>query len=829
MKKTVIWLLVLSLLLGLAGCGSEPAEPSTADTQPTVTTQPPSTEPSLTEPTPTEPVTAPTVSEPAAPIPVTLKIVVDESEIDWLERRLTAFEAVYPKYDITWDLTVLGDWPKLTLVEYIRSDPQPEADIYLIHSAHFSFMMDEGLLGPIGKDAQRLLRDQVPQAAWDTVSFMNDETYGLPLGSSPMPVLLYRKSVFSPQDLVSMEALLQKGIVTFPFYEPVFASIFFYANGGSVCGPGSYDARYGIRFGGPEGQDTAGRIAELAAHPNMRPLASFQEFLDGSVDAFVDNAIRYQDALSVLGDDVGIAPLPTVTINGISKPLKAPIDFWMVCMGEKTQNKELATMLAVHLTSPDSQADRYTETGAIPIVRSLMDDPAIATDPFASATMAQVFGGSVPYRDIGKVSSYFWNKMRSMMMKILEEKLDALQAAALLDEVFPTPTALPETLPTAPPSEDAQLVTMRVWTYDKQWAQQMLDQFQLLHPEYEFQWLYEQTDASSILEMRELGMEIEPAVDVMMFSQSFLGQLIEQDILAPIRSSAPAGVSPILTKSVTGPDGNVYGLPISVGGGVLYYNKDIYSAEDLGRLEDLMKKGRVYYSLSTPDTAMALLLGNGCTVYGPDGNDLSAGIQLGGSQGYEVILRLVELMNDPAVGDDMFNRHYIGKETFLAGQAGAWIGGHGLYSELVAGLGYKLGVAPLPTIRVGSREFTIPALASPTCVGVGKYSRHPALAQELAAFLASSESQLLRYELHGSLPADVTLKTSPSISRYPHQVLAMERVAALEHFRPSLSGMTGIYSELAPFLLYIARGEVTKENYIERWDQFLREQASRSP
>ncbi len=792
MKHITIWLLVLALLL--TGCTTSSDNPAT------------------TTPTPTEPTTAPT--------PVTLKVMAFEADQQsgWLKQQLSAFEAAHPEYIITWDFILRGKWDFMS--EILQTNPDPGADVYFIRPSELSLMQEKELIAPIGEDAQRLLADQLPQSAWDTVRTKEGNTYALPLSCSNTPVLVYRKSAFTDKEIGSLEAMLEKGIVHYELGSSYQASMLFFANGCSIGGPGVYDPELGVRFGGPEGRDVARKIVELANHPNIQTFLFDQSPPEGGADAFIYDSSLYEKAVQFFGDDAAVAPLPTVLLNGKNLLMKNVLAFEMVCLGAGTAHPDLAAQLAAHLTAPEAQLARYTSTGNTPIARCLMDNPVITADPLATVLMTQAFHNSVPNREM-PIETLI--DMEDYLLRpILQDDLDGSQAALRADKVFPTPTALPESQqPATPPAEGAPLVPMRIWTTSKDWAEQMLQRFQTLHPEYEFLWVVEDMSSFSIMEYLKSNPNPDPAVDVLLYEQCDLGTLLELDALAPVLGAAPAGVPQVLIDSVTGTDGNLYGLPIINSSGVLYYNKEIYAPEDLSSLETMMKKSRVYYPLSNPTIGLALLLANGCTIYGPQGNDPTAGVQLGGDRGYEVLLRTIELLNDPALGDDRYNKHGLGKEHFYSGEAGAWIGEIQDYQEMLAKLGDKLGCAPLPTIRVGNRDIPLPTLQIPTCVGVGKNSRHPELAQELAAFLSSSESQLLRYKLTSSLPADTTLRTDPAFHYAPHHVAAMETAENHCYFNPSIPNPPCDSIQLFPILYGIVNGEITKDNYKERWDQFL--------
>lgn len=86
-------------------------------------------------------------------------------------------------------------------------------------------------------------------------------------------------------------------------------------------------------------------------------------FTSGKVGMVVSGPWALANFSDALGDDLGVAPLPVLE-NGERPTPFAGVKGWLV--SNYTDHKYWASQLALHLTSAESQAYYYAETGEIP-------------------------------------------------------------------------------------------------------------------------------------------------------------------------------------------------------------------------------------------------------------------------------------------------------------------------------------------------------------------------------------------------------------------------------------------------------------------------------
>lgn len=94
-------------------------------------------------------------------------------------------------------------------------------------------------------------------------------------------------SVFSEEDVKSLDTMLEKGVVSFPFTNSWYLPAFYIGNGCTLFGDGT-DASAGVDFGGEKAQEVTDYLIDLESNPNFRIDADgsgIAGLRDGSINA----------------------------------------------------------------------------------------------------------------------------------------------------------------------------------------------------------------------------------------------------------------------------------------------------------------------------------------------------------------------------------------------------------------------------------------------------------------------------------------------------------------------------------------------------------------
>ncbi|MBQ7344670.1 MAG: extracellular solute-binding protein [Oscillospiraceae bacterium] len=378
-------------------------------------------------------------------------------------------------------------------------------------------------------------------------------------------------------------------------------------------------------------------------------------------------------------------------------------------------------------------------------------------------------------------------------------------------------------------------VTMKVSTpYEDQaegenWLERMEQAFQAEHPEYEIQWINEMMAEGDVGNCVRFG---EECADVFIFPTDQLSGMVEAGGLVRLGGSYLEQVqndnSQMVVDAATHTDGGVYGFPIANVTWIMYYDKDVFTPEDVQSLDTMLEKGKVCVPFNVSWNAGAFFLGTGCTVFGTDGNDAAAGIQFGGEAGYQAARKMIQLVAHPncvAGGMDP------GK--LMDGEVDAVFSGSWSKTELEAALGDRLGAAPLPSFQIDGEEHQMKALSGAKCVGVSPRTStqegKQMIAMAFAAFLASPDGQLERYHMSGIIPAAQALAEDETIRSDSVAVAEIETMSRCSVVQPSLPEMNSYWLPMEALSVGIVNGEVTMENYVQMVDMMMQEMGQTDP
>ncbi len=414
------------------------------------------------------------------------------------------------------------------------------------------------------------------------------------------------------------------------------------------------------------------------------------------------------------------------------------------------------------------------------------------------------------------------------MKKIIAMLLALVMALSLVacggSEPAETKPAADAPAAEAPATEAApEAITLKVWAPqedqgdDTKWLNQMLVKFEEAHPEYEITWdlgVCGEGDAGNNVKTDPTA-----AGDVYMFANDQIGTLVQAGALSKLGGAYLEQVqndnSQTLLDTVTYSDGSVYGFPMTNNTWFMYYNTDIFTAEDVKSLDAMLAKGKVAFQWGTGWYNGTFFFANGGKLYGDAGNDAAQGVTFGGEAGYAAAAKMVECF---ATGNMVDDKNGSGVSAFKAGEVGAIFTGSWDFAGLKEALGDKLAATQLPTTTINGQEAQLKSFAGSKCVGVNPNAKFPKAAMQLAAFLASEEAQLARYEIRGIIPSHKNLSTNEAITSNIVAVAEMNTMNNTSVAQPIIPEMGNFWTPMGTFGGAITTGEVNADNVQEQVD-----------
>ena len=309
----------------------------------------------------------------------------DDAQGAWLKTECEAFNEEHPEWNITFDYVTCSE---SDAKDTVLQDPASAADVFMYANDQIADLVDAGALTKLGGDAAEYVKSSNSEAMAATVTY-NGEIYGVPYTPNTW-FMYYDKRVFSEDDVKSLDTMLEKGKVSFPFDNGWYLASFYAANGCTIFGDGT-DASKGYDFGGDNAVAVTKYIVDLFNNKNFvmdnndgsLGLAGLK---DGSVNAYFNGNWNYDAVVKNLGEEnVGVAALPTINVDGKDCQLKAFLGSKAIGVNPNCKNQEVAVKLAAYLGSEDAQLKHFELRKQAPVNTNLASNEEVAKDAVASA------------------------------------------------------------------------------------------------------------------------------------------------------------------------------------------------------------------------------------------------------------------------------------------------------------------------------------------------------------------------------------------------------------------------------------------------------------
>jgi len=367
--------------------------------------------------------------------------------------------------------------------------------------------------------------------------------------------------------------------------------------------------------------------------------------------------------------------------------------------------------------------------------------------------------------------------------------------------------------PSETPADDKVAVTVTVWGPQEdqsddngRWLQTMCENFAAAHPEWEITFNYgvcSEGDAKT-----NVTTDPAAAADVYMFANDQIPDLLKAGAIAELGGSTVEAIkknnSGTTVNTVTY-DGSVYGVPFTANTWFMYYDKSVFTEEDIKSLDTMLEKGKVAFPLNNSWYLASFYVANGCTLFGPDGGDAAAGLDFSGDKAVEVTDYLVDLVANP---------NFVNGDVSTGTDISAFFSGTWDAQKALDAYGDNLGIAASPAYALGQLK----SFAGSKAIGVNPqtalYAEHPEIAVALAAYLGSTEAQQAHYEYRKGevIPTDSNINVGDD-ALAKAQMDTMDYASIVQPLQADMGNYWGPAQSMGDELV---AGTVTHENAAEK-------------
>ena len=331
-------------------------------------------------------------------------------------------------------------------------------------------------------------------------------------------------------------------------------------------------------------------------------------------------------------------------------------------------------------------------------------------------------------------------------------------------------------------------VTLTVWgaEEDQEMLKAMCQAFADANPDKEYKFLFgvqsESDAADKVLN------DVTSGPDVFSFASDQINKLYAGGALARVGGDIEENVKNINTASsidaatitINGED-QLFAYPCTEDNTLfLYYDKSVIGEDDIDTLDDLLDAAQaagrtVHFKLNDDGWYLSSFffavdeLGYNVT-YDNKMVETAVDINYNNEKGLAVMRALANYINHPALVIQTDDSKLIagltpnadGKVEVAAGVSGTWNA-----ASIEGLLGENMGVAKLPTVKIGGEDKQLTTYMGCKLVGVNGFSQNKAEAHKLAQWLTNEQNQLIRFQTRGFGPSNKVVAASEAVQSDP--------------------------------------------------------------
>lgn len=372
----------------------------------------------------------------------TLTVWGAEEDQEMLKEMCDAFAKANPQNKYTFQFGVQGEGEA---ADKVLNDVQSGPDVYSFSSDQINKLFAGGALARVGGDIESDIKKvntaESVNAATITINNEN-QLYAYPCTGDNCLFLYYDKSVYkNPDDVKSLDTILSIANdagkkVHFKLNDDGwYLSSFFFAKPEL-----KYEVTYNdkmaeqkvdINFDSKDGLDVMKSLrtylmnnALVAQTDDSKIIAAFTE-KNGKREAAaaVSGTWNVATIKKLLGDNMGVAKLPSVKINEKDTQLSGYMGYKMIGVNGYSKNKGEAHKLAQWLTNESNQLKRFEKRGFGPTNIKVTDMEKVKKNEVIAAVLDQA-----QYNRAQKsVPATYWTPMASLITPIITAKANGTQ------------------------------------------------------------------------------------------------------------------------------------------------------------------------------------------------------------------------------------------------------------------------------------------------------------------------------------------------------------------------------------------------------------------
>lgn len=366
--------------------------------------------------------------------------------------------------------------------------------------------------------------------------------------------------------------------------------------------------------------------------------------------------------------------------------------------------------------------------------------------------------------------------------------------------------------------------TLKLWGSqdDQAYLQEAISMFKEDYPEAAG-WTIETAVISPADAKDEVLKDPAAAADVFEFASDQLASLVDAGTLYKITTDRETvetnNIENAVAAACIGTD--LYGYPSTSNSYFMYYDKSMYTEDEVKNLETMLAKDlgsatNFAMDLDNGWYMASFFFGAGCTLFGEDGQDPTE-CSFNNEDGLLAGKYILGLTQNSKVGnyDDTLLLSGFADRTLGATITGTWNA-----AAIEESLGEDFGVTTFPTVTYADGSVVQPSpIVNFNIYGVNAQTQYPLEAMLLANYLTSEKIQELRFTERNSTPVNKNLVADKDLLAASPAVATLAAQTELAStVQSSIPQIANFWSPMEAFGQDCIAGAVTEDNMQEKLD-----------
>ena len=353
-----------------------------------------------------------------------IKVWVATDLVDLTKQQIDEFNATN-EFGITFNATIEaageGD-----VAGNMTTDVENGADLFGFASDQMARLIQAGALAKLGNAAAEFVKNNNDAGSVEAVT-SGDYLYAYPWTSDNGYFMYYDKSVIPEESINSLEAIIAAceaagKNISFEVENSWYIVSFFFATGCLSEWKTDDDGKFidvSDNFNSDMGKIAAEGLKKLVTSPSYINSSKTSDFEAGTPSAVVVSGTwNYKTAKDILGDNLGIAELPSFEVNGESYHLNGFRGYKMLGVKPQADANRAAALnkLAQYLTGEECQLERCEAKGWGPSNKAAQESDLVKNSPHLTALWKQ-FENTRPQ---GNIHGSWWDIAKTIATSLKE-------------------------------------------------------------------------------------------------------------------------------------------------------------------------------------------------------------------------------------------------------------------------------------------------------------------------------------------------------------------------------------------------------------------------